>query len=89
MRLKQRPCGSGIWRENAFQLEQAAFAFKPPGIPGEGAVCTDDPMAGNEQRDRVSPNCPANGLRREPGHMTPGGQHGSECAVGNGLAVGD
>ena len=51
------------------QFQERALFFHASGVAGQAAIRADDPMAGNENRDRVVPDRPADSLRgqvREP-----------------------
>ena len=47
-----------------FQLQQIPFPFQAAGIASQGAVCTYDSMAGDDDCYRVAVDGTAYGLRR-------------------------
>src|SRR3989442_9631201 len=48
----------------AFQSEQAPLCWEPAGVPAQGAVRRDDPVARDHDGDRVSAECRPGGTGR-------------------------
>ena len=67
-------------------MQQRFLSIQPAGIPGQAAVGAQDSMTGNDDRDRIMPDRPADRLR---GNAVPAqrGQTLGKLSVGYGAAV--
>ena len=70
------------YRAAALKTEQRFLSADTAGVSRKGSACADNPVTGDDQRDRVAADGPAHGAG---GGAQPGGQPG----VGHGLPVGD
>ena len=71
------------------QFQERALFFYASGVAGQAAVRADDPVAGNENRDRIVPDRPADGLRGQMLQPALRGQLLRDCAIGRRFAIGD
>ena len=71
------------------QFQERALFFHASGIGGQAAVRADDPVAGDEDRDRVVPDRPADSLRGQVREPALRGQLLRDPAIGRRFAIGD
>ena len=72
-----------------FQSQQRGFFIDAACISGQSAVCSDNAVAGNDDRDHIVSDSPAHSLRRHPGKAALCGKLPCQCTIGCGLAAGD
>lgn len=72
-----------------FQSQQRGFFIDAACISGQAAVCSDNAVAGNDDRDHIVSDSPAHSLRRHPGKAALCSQPLCQCTIGRGLAAGD
>lgn len=72
-----------------FQSQQRGFFIDAACISGQAAVCSDNAVAGNDDRDHIVTDSPAHSLRRHPGKAALCSQLLCQCPIGRGLAAGD
>lgn len=65
----------------AFQFQQLDFNVQSARIAGQAAVCSDDPVAGDNNGNRIMTDCSADGLRRHFGFSGFSGDHFGYTAV--------
>ena len=78
-----------LQRHFHFQSQQRGFFIDAACISGQAAVCTDNAVAGNDDRDHIVSDSPAHSLRRHPGKAALCSQLPCQCTIGRGLAAGD
>ena len=85
------PDGSPKIKSNfrVLQFQERALFFHASGVAGQAAIRADDPMAGDEDRDRVVPDRPADSLRGQVREPALRGQLLRDCAIGRRFAIGD
>ena len=71
-------------RGDALELEQGGLALEPARVAGQGPVLADDPVARDDDGQRVAPDRAA-----DPARQPRIAQLAGQLAVGRGLAVGD
>ena len=72
-----------------FQSQQRGFFIDAACISGQSAVCSDNAVAGNDDRDHIVSDSPAHSLRRHPEKAAFCSQLLCQCTIGRGLAAGD
>ena len=78
------PCHGGM----AFEFEEGGFVAESAAVADEGAVGTDDTVAGDEDAERVPADGAADGLRGHFGNAAPAGDGGGDGPVGGRLSEG-
>ena len=78
-----------LQRHFHFQSQQRGLFVDAACISGQAAVCSDNAVAGNDDRDHIVSDSPAHSLRRHPGKAALCGQLPCQCTIGRGLAAGD